>query len=108
MSAGWRLPAGGGRAGEGVLQLGEPPRHCLHPSVQPERATGFLPLGVPASPASRRLLGKHLCSSEGSLLTVNPTKALYTLLQKSRGVQQGVGGGGSGRGQPSSVINSQP
>lgn len=25
MSAGWRLPAGGGRAGEGVLQLGEPP-----------------------------------------------------------------------------------
>lgn len=49
MSAGWRLPAGGGRAGEGVLQLGEPPCHCLHPSVQPERATGFLPLRLPGA-----------------------------------------------------------
>ena len=97
MSAGWRPPAGGGGAGEGVLQLGEPHPHRLHPSVQPERARG--------SCLSR---GKQLCSLEHagirSPLTVNPTtKALFTLLQTSRGVQQGVRGGWSGSREPSSV-----
>lgn len=84
----------GAGLGRGVLQLGEPHPRRLHPSVQPERARGSC---LSRDPASRLLLGKQLCSLEHasirSPLTVNPTtKALFTLLQKSRGVQQGVGG----------------
>lgn len=73
MSAGWRPPAGGGGAGEGVLQLGEPHPHRLHPSVQPERARG--------SCLSR---GKQLCSLEHagirspSLLIPPPRLSLHS------------------------------